>query len=224
VYTVPTSPKYFSISEGFCMASSRERHAALMGVVAQQGGYFTARQALWAGYTYPRHHYHIQTGDWERVARGIFRLRDYPLSEREDLIVLSLISHNRASQPEAVFSHETALALHSLGEANSARVHLTVPPHFRRKLPTGVVAHHGDVPPGDWEERDGYRVTTPLRTLIDIAGDATSWPYLEAAVRDALRQGMVRRGQLRSAMTSDEAHARLLAALAVADEKASASI
>ncbi|HEU4784459.1 MAG TPA: type IV toxin-antitoxin system AbiEi family antitoxin domain-containing protein [Ktedonobacterales bacterium] len=206
------------------MASSRELHAALMAVVAQQGGYFTARQALDAGYSYPRHHYHVQTGAWERVARGIFRMHDYPLPEREDLIVLSLMSHNRASQPEAVFSHETALALHALGDVNPARIHLTVSPHFRRKLPTGVVVHRGDVPSGDWEERDGYRVTTPLRTLIDIAGDPASWPYLEAAVRDALRQGMVRRGQLQSAVTSDEAHARLLGAIAVADEKASTSI
>jgi predicted transcriptional regulator of viral defense system len=206
------------------MTSSRERHAALMEFAAQQGGYFTAHQALRAGYTYPRHHYHIQTGDWERVARGIFRLRDYPLSEREDLIVLSLMSHNRAGQPEAVFSHETALALQDLGEVNPARIHLIVPPHFRRKLPTGVVLHHGNVPSSDWEERDGYRVTTPLRTLVDIASDAASWPYLEAAVRDALRQGTVRRGQLQSAVTSDEAHARLLAAIAAAEEKANTSV
>ncbi len=206
------------------MTSSRERHAALMAVVAQQGGYFTARQALAAGYSYPRHHYHVQTGVWERITRGIFRLHDYPLPEREDLIVLSLMSHNRAGQPEAVFSHETALALHDLSEVNPARIHLTVPPHFRRKLPTGVVAHRGDVPSGDWEERDGYRVTTPLRTLIDIADDPASWPYLEAAVRDALRQGTVLRGQLQSTVTSGEAHPRLLAAIAVADEKASTSI
>ncbi|HEX5548914.1 MAG TPA: type IV toxin-antitoxin system AbiEi family antitoxin domain-containing protein [Ktedonobacterales bacterium] len=195
-----------------------------MEFAAQQVGYFTAHQALGAGYSYPRHHYHVQTGAWERITRGIYRLHDYPLPEREDLIVLSLMSHNRAGQPEAVFSHETALALHGLGDANPARIHITVPPHFRRKLPTGVVVHRGDVPSGDWEERDGYRVTTPLRTLIDIAGDSASWPYLEAAVRDALHRGMVRRGQLQSAMTSDEAHTRLLAALAVADEKANTSL
>ncbi len=206
------------------MASSRERHAALMAVVAQQSGYFTARQALNAGYSYPRHHYHVQTGAWERVARGIFRMRDYPLPEREDLIVLSLMSHTRAGQPEAVFSHETALTLHDLGEVNPARIHLTVPPHFRRKLPVGVVTHHGVVPSRDWEERDGYRITTPLRTLLDIADDPTSWPYLEAAVRDALRRGMARRGQLQFAVTSAEAHTRLLAAIAGADEKASTSI
>ncbi|MGH2502608.1 MAG: type IV toxin-antitoxin system AbiEi family antitoxin domain-containing protein [Ktedonobacterales bacterium] len=198
------------------MASSRAMRAALMAVAPEQSGYFTARQALGAGYAYPRHHYHVRMGDWERVARGVFHLRDYPLPERENLIVLSLLSHDRTGQPQAVFSHETALALHDFSDANPARIHLTVPPGFRRQLPEGVVIHRTMVPSGDWEERDGYRVTTPLCTLRDIAASPASWPYLEAAVRDALRRGLVRRRQLLAANLPADAHARLAVALAVA--------
>ncbi len=134
------------------------------------------------------------------------------------------MSHNRASQPQAVFSHETALTLYNLSDANPAHIHLTVPPHFRRRLSAGVVIHRGVIPPKDWEERDGCRVTTPLRTLVDIAADPTSWMYLESAVRDALRQGMVRSRQLQSAEATDDAHARLVAAVAVAGEHASTAI
>lgn len=200
------------------MPSLRAKRAALVTVAAQQGGYFTARQALSAGYAYPRQHYHVQTGDWERVARGVFRLRDYPLPEREDLIVLALLSHDRTSQPQAAFSHETALSLHDLSDANPARIHLTVPPGFRRQLPNGVVIHHGVVPPSDWEERDGYRVTTPLRTLLDIATSPASWPYLESAVRDALRRGLVRRSQLLAAALPPEVQAQLAAATHAAEQ------
>ena len=199
------------------MASSRTKRAALVALATQQGGYLTARQALGVGYAYPRQHYHVQSGDWERVARGVFRLRDYPLPEREDLIVLSLLSHDRSGQPQAVFSHETALALHDLGDVNPARVHLTVPSDFRRQLPDGVVIHRGVVPPDDWEERDGYRVTTPLRTLTDIAATPVSWPSLEPAVRDALRTGMVRRRQLLEAKLQEEARVRLVAAVDALD-------
>ncbi|MGH7272325.1 MAG: type IV toxin-antitoxin system AbiEi family antitoxin domain-containing protein [Polyangiaceae bacterium] len=156
------------------------------------------------------------------MARGIFRLRDYPLPEREDLIVLSLMSHDHAGQPQAVFSHETALALHDLSDANPARIHLTVPPGFRRQLPSGIVIHRGIVSPEEWEERDGYRVTTPLRTLTDIAASPTSWPYLEQAVRDALRRGMVRRRQLLAANLSEDAHIRLVAAVDASEQKATA--
>lgn len=200
------------------MTSARAKRAALMAVAAQQGGYFTARQALGAGYAYPRQHYHVQTGDWERVARGVFRLHEYPLPEREDLIVLALLSHDRASQPQAVFSHETALALHDLSDASPARIHLTVPPSFRRQLPDGVVIHRGVLPPGDWEERDGYHVTTPLRTLLDIAASPASWPYLESAVRDALRRGLVQRRQLLAANLPTDAQAHLVAATHAAEQ------
>lgn len=200
----------------------RDTRRALSVIAANQGGYFTARQALSVGYAYPEQTYHVSQGNWERVARGVFRLRDYPLPEREDLIVLSLLSHNRAGEPQAVVSHETALALHELSDANPARIHLTVPPGFRRQLPAAVILHRGLLRPGDWEEREGYRVTAPLRTLLDIAESLTAWPYLDAAVRDALRRGLVRRWQLVEAPVSPPAHDRLARAVEAAEEKAGA--
>jgi len=81
-----------------------------------------------------------------RRSRHLSRLRDYPLPEREDLIVLSLMSHDRSCQPQAVFSRETALALHDLGDMHPARIHLTVPRGLRRQLPPETVIHRGLVP------------------------------------------------------------------------------
>lgn len=200
------------------MTRSTNTRRALHGLAANQGGYFTAQQALTIGYAYPEQHYHVAHDNWERVARGIFRLRDYPLPEREDLIIISLLSHDRASQPQAVFSHETALALHDLGDANPARIHLIVPPGFRRQFPDGIVIHRGIVSPEDWEERNGYRVTTPMRTLLDIAVSPASWPHLESAVRDALRRGLVSRRQLLTANLPTDAQARLIAAMRAAEQ------
>jgi len=193
---------------------------ALYAIADGQCGFFTAQQALAIGYAYPEQHYHVAHGNWERVARGVFRLHEYPLPEREDLIVLSLMSHGRSGQPQAVVSHETALALHDLSDANPARVHLTVPPGFRRHLPPEVILHRAVLRLGDWEEREGYRVTTPLRALLDIAESPTGWPYLDAAVRDALRLGLVRRRQLLEAPVSPLAHNRLASAVEAAEERA----
>lgn len=200
------------------MASYKDTRRALLAIAADQGGYFTAHQALSAGYTYPGQHYHVIHGNWERVARGIYRLCDYPAPERADLIVLSLLSHDQTGEPQAVVSHETALALHDLSDANPARVHLTVPPGFRRQMPAGVALHRGAMPAEDWEERDGYRVTTPLRTLRDIAATPASWPHLDAAVRDALRRGLVRSKHLLAIEGQDEVRARLRAAVEAAQE------
>ena len=199
------------------MGKSTAARRALTAIAETQSGYFTAQQALAVGYTYPDQHYHVTHGNWERVARGVFRLREYPLPEREDLIVLALMSHDRLGQPQAVFSYETALALHDLSDVNPARIHLTVPPGFRRQLPIGLVIHRGIVPPEEWEEHDGYRVTTPLRTLTDIAMSPTSWPFLESAVRDALRRGVVRQRQLLTVALPADARARMIAAVHAAE-------
>lgn len=202
------------------MSSSRERRRALLDIATQQGNYFTAHQALGIGYAYPRQHYHVQNGDWERVARGVFRLHGYPQQEWDDLIVLSLLSHDRAGVPQATVSHETALAFHKLGDANPARIHLTVPPGFRREMSVLVALHYARLEKADWEEYEGFRVTTPLRTLLDIASSPTGWPHLASAVRDALHQGMVRSRQLTSAALASDAMLRMLQAIAEASEKA----
>ncbi len=198
--------------------SYRDARYALLALAADQGGFFTARQALAVGYSYPEQHYHVTQGNWIRVVRGIFRLREYPLPERSDLIVLSLLSADRLGEPQAVVSHETALALHELGDANPARVHLTVPPGFRKRLPVQVILHRAHLTDQDWEDWGGYRVTTPLRTLRDIAGSAESWPFLEDAVREALERGLVRRSQILAGDIRQPALARLREALKTAEQ------
>lgn len=75
--------------------------------------------------------------------------------------------------PGAVVSHLSSLALRGLPlpEAlkHDARLHLTVPPggvQFRRR---GVAGHRAALGPDDIETVDGVPVTSPARTLLDIA-------------------------------------------------------
>src|SRR5438045_1779388 len=126
-----------------------EKETNLASIAEEQGGYFTAQQALLAGYSYRNQHYHSTTGNWNRVGRGIYRLRNYPLPERDDLIVLTLLSQNDSGEPQAVVSHESALALHGISDANPARIHFTVPPGYRKRMPPNVVLHKASLSPGD---------------------------------------------------------------------------
>ena len=57
------------------MRHPQENAQALYEIAAEQGGYFTAAQAREAGYAYSQQHYHCNRGNWQRVERGIFRLR-----------------------------------------------------------------------------------------------------------------------------------------------------
>src|SRR3954469_3103911 len=96
--------------------SARESARLLAAVANKQGGYFTAKQAIEAGYGYRHLDYHETAGNFERVERGLYRLPTVPASEHGDLIRLSLWSRNRADVPQAVVSHESALVLHGLGD------------------------------------------------------------------------------------------------------------
>lgn len=189
------------------------KFAHLLSLAATQGGYFTAQQARQAGYGYDDQHYQVAQGHWQRVARGLYHLSGFPESPDFDLIELSLLSCDRAGVPQLVFSHETALRLHELSEVNPAEHTAIVPPGFRKQLPPGVQLTRAALAEREWEERQGYRVTTPLRTLLDIASSPRSWPYLDEAVRDALARGLVRRSELEQAPGTTRMRAHMRATL-----------
>jgi predicted transcriptional regulator of viral defense system len=169
----------------------RRRLAAL---AAEQSGHFTAAQALSIGYSYQAQKFHSDRGNWQRVDRGLFRLPEWPVGEHENLVRWSLWSRGRA-----VVSHETALAVHDLGDANPAVVHLTVPKGFRSRAPAGIWLHRADLPAGDVWLYEGFRITTPLRTLLDAAAGTTlDLDQLVDAVQGTCEQTPMTRDDLMS--------------------------
>lgn len=177
-------------------SNKKDNERRLFEIADNQGGYFTAQQARSAGYYGRLQHYHRETGDWESIERGIYRLRNYPHSDREDLIRWSLWSRNRRGEPQAVFSHQTALAFHDIGDFNPARIHMTVPPGFRKKISGGCVIHKGVFPESDIERRAAFKVTTPLRSLFDAYAAHAEPDLLERAVADSLSRGLLRMDQI----------------------------
>lgn len=165
-----------------------------------QGGYFTAKQARGAGYDYPHLAYHLRAGNFERVGHGLYRIPTIPVDPRDELIRLSLWSRDRSDNPLGVVSHVSALELHDLSDLIPAMVHLTVPVNFRKRAPRGVVLHRATMPAKAIEARAGFQVTTPLRTLLDVAADpSVPDDQLQQALSDALARGLVRRSVLDSA-------------------------
>ena len=201
------------MSETTTEQGSRERRAErLFEIADRQAGYFTAKQAREAGYDYRLQHYHRERGHWIPEGHGLFRLSRYPEGDNEDLARLSLWSRNREGVPQAVVSHETALRLHGLSDLMPEKVHLSVPKGFRKQPPKGVVLHKADLADGDVEAWDGFAVTTPLRTVLDVAGSREIGPeHLESAVRESLVRGLVRRKVLRKEISQlvDDGRRRL---------------
>lgn len=169
----------------------RDLRRQLLGLAAIQSGYFTAAQARHIGYSYQAQKYHADAANWVRIDRGLYRLPEWPVGEHDHFVRWTLWSHGRA-----VVSHESALSVHDLGDVNPTVIHLTVPPGFAQKHDDHLAIHKGDLPDTDVHGFEGFRVTTPLRTLLDVAATSASQEVVDRAVADALREGVVSRRQL----------------------------
>lgn len=166
----------------------------LFEIAENQQGYFTFQQAIAAGFSDKNHTYHVKTGDWVKVFRGIYRLAKYPIGEREELVLWFLWSRNRSNVPQGVYSYYTALDLYELSDYMPSKLHMTVPMGFRRmaKTPDILVLHRGMLYPDEVEMKQGYKVTTPLRTLIDVVeDDVLADDLLVQAIKDAKKKGLV---------------------------------
>jgi predicted transcriptional regulator of viral defense system len=189
------------------MGARKQAVVNLFEIARDQHGFFTTKQAEAAGFRRQSHYYHVQTGDWIREHRGIYRLARFPGAERPDLIRYWLWSRNRQDVPQGVYSHETALSLHELSDVMPAKVHMTVPRTFRRMAPPprALVLHRGDLTPPDIEMIEGVPVTTPLRTILDLLGEGRiSEDVLVEALREALDRGTITHQAIRETSLPEE--------------------
>jgi hypothetical protein len=88
-----------------------------------------------------------------------------------------------ACGPEALLSHRSAADLWGIRRTSSARVEVTVP--RGRRGPRGITVHRSRLThPEDRTAVDAIAVTSPARTLVDLA-DVLSQPALERAINEA---------------------------------------
>jgi predicted nucleotidyltransferase len=174
-----------------------EKSDSLFAVAECQQGYFTSADAKRLGYDYPHQFFHVKRGNWVRVDHGIYRLKKFPAAPHEDLMRWWLWSHKKA-----VLSHETAAALYDLGDLLPSKIHLTVPPDFRKKPTKSLVLHKAMLHESEIETRDGLPVTNPLRTILDLARSHLDEERLEAVARKAILKGVASGKELLGALAT----------------------
>lgn len=166
----------------------------LFETASAQSGYFTTRQAASDGYSTHLLHKHMRAGRVTRTQRGIYRLVHFPAGEHEELVTAWLWSDHAG-----VISHQTALSLHDLSDVLPAHVHLTLPEAWRQRrlrVPDGIVLHYADVAPAERSWFGPVPATSASRTLNDCASCGLSPELLQQAARQALRRGLVSRGEI----------------------------
>jgi predicted transcriptional regulator of viral defense system len=167
---------------------------SLFGIAEGQQGYFTAKQAADAGYQLGSQAHHVKSGNWVRVARGIYRLARFPQSAEEQLVIYALWSRNRAGESEGIYSHQTALSIHELSDVNPGKLHMTVPTSFRRRaeIPKILILHRANLDQKDVELRQGFAVTRPLRAIADVASaESVSRDFIEQALTEGRQRGLI---------------------------------
>ncbi|MDV7089781.1 type IV toxin-antitoxin system AbiEi family antitoxin domain-containing protein [Rhodococcus opacus] len=178
---------------------SDSRAAQVVALAAEQGGVVTSRQARAAtSVSVQQLKRMVDSGVLERLHHGLYRLARMPedvhLEERVAWLALDpgSVVWERLDQPvpTGVLSHRTAAGLHGLGDLDADVVELTATRRIRLSLPA-VVVHRGVLSREDWQLVDGLPVTTPARTIADLAAAGTDAGHLASVVRDALTRGLV---------------------------------
>jgi predicted transcriptional regulator of viral defense system len=191
------------------MLKLRNRANKLFRIADSQQGLFTIQQAVEAGFNASNVSYHVTAGNWIREYRGIYRLANYPQSNDSELITWSLWSRGRNQVPQGVYSHQTALNIYGLTDLMPGKLHMTVPPTFRRSIvPNVLILHRRKLSQDDVQARRGFAVTKVRRTIEDLL-DAKSLPQetLKEALELALRRGLI---STREVLVSDRMSLRAL--------------
>lgn len=166
-----------------------EAYNSIYEIAADQHGYVTARQAREAGVSSMALVMMERRQTVERVSHGVYRLVQFPASPHAEYMEASLWPAGVAG----IISHESALALYGISDANPSRIHLTIPPghRIRRHPPSRLRLHRADVPDEDVDLFDGIPVTRVERTIRDCVAAHVGGEILEQAIGDAERQGFL---------------------------------
>jgi len=167
----------------------------LYEIAAEQGGYFTTKQASGTGYSRALISHHAKSGLFIRVRRGLYRFREYPSSQHEDVLAAWL----SLGKEFAIVSHDSALDILGLSDVIPNAIHITIPRSKRNFTSRpGVKVHTTakSIVQEDTVIRDGIIITSPARSILDAAEAGVAPEQIEIAVAQAINRGLVTVKQL----------------------------
>lgn len=141
----------------------------------------------------------VQRGKLERVARGVYRMPYFPSGRFSQYRETVLWAQANRGPGTVALSHETALSVYGISDANPALVHLTVPKEarFRRERPKGVVLHPEALSPDDIQTVEALPVTTVAKTIADLIDTGARTDIIREAIADARREGFIEEREAR---------------------------
>jgi very-short-patch-repair endonuclease len=184
--------------------------ARVLALAAKQHGVVTRAQLLDLGLNSQAIEYRLRRGRLHRVHRAVYAV-GRPQLTRHGVLIAAVLSCGS----DAALSHEHAGEIYGIRKRGKTPIEVTVPAGAMRSRP-GVRVHRRRLPEADITHCHGIPVTTPVRTLLDLA-QRLSRVQLEAAVNEADKLDLVDPEHLRAALHERAGHAGVTALRALLD-------
>jgi very-short-patch-repair endonuclease len=161
-------------------------------LAARQHGAVTTAQLAEAGLSEAAIGHRVERGQLTRVHRGVYRVGPVPDT------LTSPMAAVLACGPTAVLSHQAAAVLFGARAATGGSIDVTVDGHGRSR--DGIRVHRAKLAPEERTERLAIPVTTPARTILDLAG-ALAEEDLERTLNELFVQRLVKAKDVNDLLT-----------------------
>ncbi|MBM3696637.1 MAG: type IV toxin-antitoxin system AbiEi family antitoxin domain-containing protein [Actinobacteria bacterium] len=181
--------------------ASRVRHLA-----DAQRGYFTRAQAAGQAVDDMDLLRAVRSGAVERLDHGVYRVSGAGEDPHQELRVCwlrlapGLSPRERTLHPHLWVSHRSAAALLDLGVVTADVPEFISTRRLQTRAGVRVRVRAAGVSRNEWMVYDGFALTTPGRTISDLAVDRMDGGHLGRIASDALAQGLVTAEEVESAL------------------------
>jgi len=187
--------------------------ARLLELARRQHGVASRQQLLRLGYSPEAIKRQIAGGRLHPLWRGVYAVGRPEVGDHGRLMAATL-----ACGPRSAISHGSAANLLGVSDRKPDRVEITVPANVIRRRPGIRVRRSSDFLPASVTRRSAIPVTTPLRTLVDLA-TVLERPQLERAVNQADQSRLLTVPRLRRELDQQAPTAAVLALREIVDPR-----
>jgi predicted transcriptional regulator of viral defense system len=155
-------------------------------------GFVTVDQARRAGVRPQRLAEMARRGALRHEGIGLYRLEPFPAHELDSYKKATLWPYG----VEGVLSHETALELYGLSDVNPAKIHMTVPKHYRvrhREVPPLYQLHHEHLDERDVTRYEGLPIVATAKAIRQCHEAHLRRDLLRQALEEAKDRGLIKR-------------------------------
>jgi hypothetical protein len=189
------------------MSDHENPAVVLFGEIADaQKGYFTRAQATKEGVDDMWLQRAVRNGSIVRLDHGVYRITGAGHDPHQTLrtawfrLSPDESPRQRTQRPYLWVSHRSAARLLDLGVVAADVPEFISDRRVQTRADVTIRVRTGGVERSDWMVSDGFAVTTPARTIADLATDRMDGGHLGRIASDALDRGMTTHKELEHAV------------------------